>query len=178
MKKSIATNSIWSVGALVVVLMTVSTDAFAGVKSGAWTRRLPSRHESVVVKGHKYYYNEGRFYKPWFFGFNIVIPPIGATVTFLPVGHRAIVVGGINYYSYDNVYYKRCPRGYIVVQEPAVVHPQQKYYGETVIINVPNSNGSFTPVALVKQNGGYMGPQGEYYPVHPTVEQLKALYGK
>ena len=25
---------------------------------------------------------------------------------------------------------------------------------------------------------GFVGPQGEYYPGHPTVEQLKILYGK
>jgi hypothetical protein len=49
--------------------------------------------------------------------------------------------------------------------------------GETVTINIPNSNGSYTSVTLVKNNNGYTGPQGEYYPGRPTVEQLKALYG-
>jgi len=50
--------------------------------------------------------------------------------------------------------------------------------GEQITINVPNSNGSYTPVTLVKYGNGYIGPQGEYYPGNPTVEQLKALYGK
>jgi len=50
--------------------------------------------------------------------------------------------------------------------------------GDQITINVPNSNGSYTPVTLVKYGSGYIGPQGEYYPGNPTVEQLKALYGK
>jgi hypothetical protein len=44
-------------------------------------------------------------------------------------------------------------------------------------VNVPNSKNGFTPVKLVKQGNGYIGPQGEFYPGHPTVDQLKALYG-
>jgi hypothetical protein len=47
-----------------------------------------------------------------------------------------------------------------------------------VTINVPNEKGDFTPVKLVKHDKGYIGPQGEFYADHPTVEQLKALYGK
>jgi hypothetical protein len=50
--------------------------------------------------------------------------------------------------------------------------------GQTITVNVPNSNGSFTPVKLVKYQGGYIGPQGEYYPGNPTVDQLRVLYGK
>jgi hypothetical protein len=48
---------------------------------------------------------------------------------------------------------------------------------DTATINIPNSKGGFTPVRLVKHNNGYIGPQGEFYAGHPTVEQLKALYG-
>lgn len=51
--------------------------------------------------------------------------------------------------------------------------PEQE---ETVIINVPNSNGSYTPVKLTKHGQGYTGPQGEYYESYPSVEQLKVLY--
>lgn len=29
------------------------------------------------------------------------------------------------------------------------------------------------PVALTKSNDGYVGPQGEFYQGHPTVEELK-----
>ena len=115
-------------------------------------------------------------------------PPIGAIVTVLPFGYRTIVIGEATYYYYGNVYYTVCPSGYVVVSAPAVnsnvvavpsaVTYPQRVSGETVIVNVPNSNGSYTPVTLVKQKDGYVGPQGEFYPGHPTVDQLKVLYGK
>jgi hypothetical protein len=49
---------------------------------------------------------------------------------------------------------------------------------ESVEINVPNARGGYTPVVLTRCEGGYVGPQGEYYPGNPTLEQLKALYGQ
>ena len=50
--------------------------------------------------------------------------------------------------------------------------------GDIVTVNVPNARGGYTPVKLVKTANGYLGPQGEFYPNHPTVAQLKGLYGK
>ena len=48
----------------------------------------------------------------------------------------------------------------------------------TVTVNVTNSNGSITPVALKKQGVGYVGSRGEYYNSLPTSEQLRqAGYG-
>jgi hypothetical protein len=49
---------------------------------------------------------------------------------------------------------------------------------ETVIVWVTNDNGSRTQVRLTKTNdGGYIGPKGEYYSSMPDEEQLRALYG-
>jgi hypothetical protein len=48
---------------------------------------------------------------------------------------------------------------------------------DTTTINVPNSKGGFTQVTLVKNKNGYVGPQGEFYDIHPTVDELKLLYG-
>ncbi len=47
----------------------------------------------------------------------------------------------------------------------------------TTIINVKNSNGSYTPVSLRRVGNQYVGPRGEYYPALPTEEQLKIAYG-
>lgn len=146
----------------------------------AWDRGR-SHHEVVTVGRERYNYREGRFYIPGWFGFEIVAtPPIGAIVTFIPVSHRTILVGGLTYYYYDNIYYRPCPSGYIVVPAPVVTPTVVNVpsTGETVTINVPNANGSYTPITLVKHNNGYVGPQGEYYPGNPTVEQLRVLYGK
>lgn len=47
----------------------------------------------------------------------------------------------------------------------------------TRVINVPNSNGSFTPVMLHLVQNGWQGPRGEIYPTLPTVDQLQQAYG-
>lgn len=47
----------------------------------------------------------------------------------------------------------------------------------TRVVNVPNSNGSFTPVSVVMTPDGWRGPNGEIYPSLPTADQLKPVYG-
>jgi hypothetical protein len=47
----------------------------------------------------------------------------------------------------------------------------------TVVINVQNSNGSYTPVTLRRAGNQYIGPRGEYYSALPTEKQLKVAYG-
>ncbi len=184
MAKKILHGKLLAVLVCGLILMQPSAQAFARDRD-----RDRSPHErEVIVTGHgRYHYRNGRFYRPGLFGFNFIVaaPPIGAIVSFLPNGYTTIVIGGIAYYHYDNIYYNRCPSGYVVVPAPVVVktvHPattqMQLLSGDTVVVNVPNFNGSFTPVTLTKHGTGYIGPQGEYYPEHPTVEQLKVLYGK
>ena len=46
------------------------------------------------------------------------------------------------------------------------------------IVNIPNGKGGYTPVVLRIVEGGYIGPQGEFYPAMPSVAQLKAMYGE
>ena len=50
-------------------------------------------------------------------------------------------------------------------------------YGDTLVVNVRNDNGSYTPVTLRREGGTYIGPRGERYLSVPTEEQLKAVYG-
>jgi hypothetical protein len=77
------------------------------------------------------------------------------------------------------------PRRYIVVPEdaieqrpqPAQVQPEVAP-SDIVTINVPDSKGGYVAVKLVKTKDGYIGPQGEFYPGRPTIDQLKALYGE
>jgi hypothetical protein len=111
-----------------------------------------------------------------------------------------VVMAGVPYYYYSGVYY--IPDGdYLVATVPptvakTVVAPAQSLttdtvsattkksdklndeMGDTVVVNVPNEHGGYTGVKLVRSDKGYIGPQGEYYPNHPTVNELKVLYGK
>ena len=133
-------------------------------------------HENFIRGGIDFRYHAGRFYRRNVFGLFVGAPaPLGVVVTALPFGYKTVVVAGTPYYYYNNVYYAACPSGYVVVPAPSA-NPAAG--AATVVINVPNSDGSFTPVTLVRSRGGYIGPQGEFYAGSPTVEQLKALYGR
>ena len=57
------------------------------------------------------------------------------------------------------------------------IYAQEVRNSDVVVVNIPTSNGGFTPVKLIKQGSGYIGPQGEYYKGNPTVQQLEVLYG-
>ncbi len=185
MIKKILKNKSWLVMGLCLMFALPYSNTFASDRD----RDRGRPHEIVIVGHERYHYRNGRFYRPGWFGFKFIVatPPIGAIVTIIPFGHRTVIVAGVTYYYYDRVYYRPCPSGYIVVPPPVAnanivsvsgAAPPQTLSGEIVIINVPNSNGSYTPVKLVKHNNGYIGPQGEYYPGHPSVDQLRALYGR
>lgn len=145
--------------------------------------------------GH-YYYRGGRWYDSgWFWGSFATALTIGAIVATLPPQYETVYAGGVPYYYYDGIYYRPCPTGYIVipapatttivaapvatavVAAPAVTQPKAPS-SEAIVINIPNASGGYTPVRLARHKTGYIGPQGEYYEGHPTVEQLRVLYGK
>jgi hypothetical protein len=154
-----------------------------------WRRDLPPRHNIIVLRGHRYHYFSGHFWMSGPFGFYIVNPPIGVIVDVLPPQPRAVIIGGITYYYADNVYYTEASGGYVVVPPPPsapapvveqapATEPASTPPGKSYTVNIPNDDGTFTTVKLVKYKDGYTGPQGEYYPGKPTVDQLRVLYGK
>lgn len=69
----------------------------------------------------------------------------------------------------------------LVVEERPVYHPTVVEVvpapADTVVVNIPNDNGSYTPVTLRRVGGVYIGPRGEQYLNLPTVDQLKPVYG-
>lgn len=98
-------------------------------------------------------------------------------------GYIAPIIGGLTFLYCYSLARQKSRTTYVVMPtttKTVIVTSGEPEYAhcETVVINIPNSNGSYTQVTLRKSGSGYIGPQGEYYPEHPTVEQLKALYGK
>jgi len=178
MAKNILFKRLGVAACLTSIVILQSTSAFA--RSGE--DRSHIRGREAVVSGHeRYHYSDGRFYRSGWFGFGIAVSAltIGALIESLPPRHTTVIVEGTPYYHDDIYYYRQVPEGgYVVVPQPVIIQPQIQTPGVTTTINVPNSNGSYTPVTLVKRNNGFVGPQGEYYPGNPTVEQLRALYGK
>ena len=149
--------------------------------------------------GHYYYRGGGWHSSGWFWGSFATGMALGAIVASLPPQYETVRVSDVSYYYYDGVYLRPCPSGYVVVQAPApapvpvvvaappapapvaaapVIQQVEAVSSDTVTINIPNFSGGYTPVAVTKYRTGYKGPQGEYYEGHPTVEQLKVLYGK
>jgi hypothetical protein len=192
MKQVSILRKFWLIVMISLVIFMPLSNAFARGEER-------NSHNSVLHQGPQhssssyahYRYRDGRFYRPTFFGlFDILIdvPPIGAFISILPSGRRTIVVDDTTYYYYNNVYYQDYASGYLVVPAPAVTsnvvvatststrvkQPSQ----ENITVNIPNTNGSYTSIDLIKQGNGYLGPQGEYYPSHPTVSQLRVLYGR
>ena len=94
------------------------------------------------------------------------------------------------------VYYVQRPEGYVVVPEPTVtvVHTAQVApqatppappapapqpappTPKTYTVHIRDVVGRYVPVVLTVVEGGYIGPQGEFYAKMPSVELLSALY--
>jgi hypothetical protein len=175
MKQLIVIKRLLIAAFLTVVLLGQSVPAYARHASG----RGPAHRKYVkevkrLPRGH-YSYHGGGFYRRGGFGLWVTFP-IGKVILKLPVGYCKVIVQGRPYYFYEGIYYAHSPRGYVVVSPPDVYCVEE--IKDTVIIHIPNANGSYTAVELKKSGEGYIGPQGEYYPEHPTVEQLLVLYGK
>jgi hypothetical protein len=182
---------------LSLIMLLFATDASAwgghrgGYRGGYWGGYY-----------HGYgYYGAGPCW-PYWYGFT---PCIGTFVGYLPYGYTTVIVDGAPYYYYGGYYFSPYGNGYMIVPQPEPAAPatsQDQKSGitgqgasssaantqtlpmqpksasnDTTTINVPNSKGGFTPVRLTKYKNGYIGPQGEFYTGHPTVDALKALYG-
>jgi hypothetical protein len=130
-------------------------------------------------RGHSHYYRDGKWFERGWFGWGFVVSAlaVGAFIDALPPRHTTVVVEGTPYYHDDTYYYRQVPEGgYVVVSAPVMVQPQYAA-PEISTVNIPNSRGGYTSVTLRKSGNGYIGPQGEYYPNYPLVEQLRAMYG-
>ena len=173
---------------------------------GRYSFWLPAALTTLLVAGLTYYYCEGVYYHRSGYGYVVVPPPCSAVVREIPPVYVPVLANGITYYTADGIYYQYTPQGYMVAQPPQNVtvvqqappvqqaQPAPVNTGTVVekvipstpvektdkvfTVNVPNAKGGFTAVTLKKTANGYIGPQGEFYPDFPTVEQLQLMYGK
>jgi hypothetical protein len=138
-----------------------------------------SRH--IIIGGHPYWVHGGVYYEFGDDGYVVVGAPV---VRVLPRYYHVVVIHGVVYYVADDVYYRPTPEGaYIVVDKPAepgtpVAAVPAQAEPMTVTLYVPKKAGDgFTPVILKRIDGGFMGPQGEFYPTMPPVSLLTEMYG-
>ena len=85
--------------------------------------------------------------------------------------------GGGRRWGYGGGYWDRPVYRYTQVVVPAQVVCPAPAYSNTLVVNIMNANGSYTPVTLRQQGNVYVGPRGEQYLSVPTEDQLKAVYG-
>lgn len=143
---------------------------------------LPRGYLTLRIANELFYYLDGMYYQSTPAGYVVVTAPRGAFVLALPPYYRQIPYEGRTYVYYNNTYYVQEPAGYTVVTPPSQVVTQNPVAAEapekTIVVPVPNPNGSYIPVTLEKYSDGYKGPNGEFYPDYPTIDQLKAMYAK
>lgn len=148
---------------------------------------LPYGYIEISFSGTRYYFHGGYFYRRNPYGYIVVPAPVNVIVTSIPSGNHCIVIDGITYYTYDGVYYQRVAGGYQVVAPPKTVLIEPVTLAETfsedqsldsLTINIPNNEGKFTAVEIKRSGTGFTGPQGEFYPEFPSVEQLRIIYVK
>ncbi len=114
-------------------------------------------------------------------------PVSGQIVINLPNTLISVGIGGHRYFYYDGIFYRKHSRYYVVAPPPSevvVVADRNRSQrdaddaDEAFTVNVPNGCGGYTSVTLKKSGDGFIGPQGEFYPEFPKVEQLKVMYAK
>jgi hypothetical protein len=85
-----------------------------------YVNTLPYGYVRHNWNGRPYYYQGGRWYRPYGTQFIIAGPPFGLFVDFLPNYYTSFWVGSTRYYYADDTYYTYEParRGYVVSRSP------------------------------------------------------------
>ena len=165
-------------------------------------RVLPRYYHVVVIGGVVYYVSDDVYYRPTVDGgYTVVERPVEpavpvvaapapapqpATVTlyvpkkagdgFTPVTLKKIDGGLL---GPQGEFYPMMPPVSLLTEMYGIPDYLQETHTNNYFVHVPNKDGqTYTRVELTRRNGGFVGPQGEFYPEHPTVEQLKAMYAK
>lgn len=133
---------------------------------GVVIESLPFGYTAFMVGGVPYYFYQGSYFTPCPNGYLVVSMPVP-----VPPAEQPQVTSGSKVQSPPE------PEAQSAAVA-AAVQSRKTVSGDSVVINVPDNNGGYSPVVLVKRGDGYVGPQGEFYAGHPTVDQLKVLYGK
>ena len=147
---------------------------------GSISFKLPKGYISITVGGSRYHYHEGIYYRRASHGYIVTPPPIGACIQELPYGYTVIYVDDAPYYTFNGVYYEHTPRGHVVIEPPERIYARighQADSQETITVNIPNKKGGYTAVLIRRSNGGFIGPQGEFYEEFPPVDTLQVIYG-
>ena len=143
---------------------------------------LPAGYDSINLNDDVYYYSDGQYYQRANEEFDSVPPPVGAVVGALPAEYVSVTIGGVEYATYNGVYYMNTAGGYEVADPPAgfegVLIAAATDNPNAIVVSLPDpsTSGQFVDIPLTRSGDGFVGPQGEYYPEFPPIEQLREMY--
>lgn len=139
---------------------------------GAVVPALPPGYTTVYVNRVPYYEYGYTYYSPAPNGYVVTAPP---AVPVLPaaIAPAAAPIAPATTYTPPAVPQPAPPNS-----QAASANAADETKIDTFEIHIPNGDGSFTLITLKKTGTGFLGPQGEFYPDHPTVDQLKERYIK
>lgn len=137
--------------------------------AGAVIPTLPVGYTTVVSNGMPYYYYGYTYYISAPNGYAVAATPVAPQIpTQAPVAPLPAMPTSL-------------PAPAAAAQPAATVTTspaKTEGNNDAFEIYIPNGNGSYTSVTLRKTEKGFLGPQGEFYQDHPTVEQLRERYTK
>ena len=106
---------------------------------------LPFGYDPFFIGNNPFYYYQGIYYRPYSSGgYEIVAPPLGATVKHLPAGAKATVINGQKYYELGGTFYQEEITGkdkleYVVVGTNGVINTIDQNHVQPEYIPVPNN---------------------------------------
>jgi len=120
-----------------------------------------------------YYYNDYFYYQTYPFSYYVVVPSPVVFPDVIPKPTESTVVTASTAKSIETAV-TTSSNITNIGSNPTLTTQQDAF-----TVNIPNSKGGYTPVTLKRVQGGFTGPQGEFYSESefPSVEQLKAMYG-
>ena len=138
---------------------------------GAVVTAIPPCPQPVIVEGVPYYMVNGVTYMMTSYGYQVVPLPrvvVAQSETTVPVSMPPI--------STPPMSTPPISTGSGTPTAPPAASAANA--GDSFTVNIPNSKGGYTAVTLRRSGNGFTGPQGEYYPEFPRVDQLKVMYAK
>lgn len=136
---------------------------------GAVVPALPPGYTTVFIDSRPYYYYGYTYYASGPGGYVVAAPP-AVPVAPVTVPPAAVPVAATPAVPQQPVAVANVTGAPTKTEEPEDLNVYDIY--------IPNGNGSYTVVTLKKTEKGFLGPQGEFYTDHPTVDQLRERYTK
>lgn len=144
---------------------------------------LPFGYYPFYLGSNPYYYYQGVYYRPYSNGgYEVIAPPLGATIKHLPSGAKATVINGQKYYELGGTFYQeqidaKNKLSYVVVGTDGVINTVDRDQPQDAPDATPNVAPDQAPqqgallnqlpanskVVVINQQKYYLAPSGIYY---------------